>query len=100
MTPLNTFRRCLPVVKGLRPPAASSAIDAPCVKFANVERHEFPRIEVRFGQRIECLSGCVWITSDGDIKDVVISAGEQWIADLNARVMVTALEPARIAHVH
>jgi len=36
----------------------------------------------------------LWITSDGDPRDIVLSAGESHVADRDAPLLVFALEPA------
>ena len=99
MTFTNTLRRLIPTTLRLRPPSAAAIrVEATSAHVVSIGRHEFPRIDVAPGRVIECLSGCAWITIDHDPKDVVISAGEHWVADVSARIMVTALEPARIAY--
>ena len=45
---------------------------------------------------VECLEGCVWITLDEDIRDVIIEAGELFCADRNSRALVHALETSRV----
>ena len=48
------------------------------------------------GAVIECLEGCVWITLDGDARDVVIEAGQVFRADRNSRALIHALEASRV----
>ena len=51
-----------------------------------------------FGQRIEALSGCVWITIDNDARDIVLEAGEGFRIDRHGEVLITALnDDARVA---
>lgn len=50
------------------------------------------------GQRIEALSGCVWITIDNDARDIVLEAGEGFRIDRHGEVLITALDDdARVA---
>lgn len=44
------------------------------------------------GCRIDCVQGAVWVTHDGDPRDLFILAGEQHIADQRPRMLVQALE--------
>ena len=53
-------------------------------------------LEQPAGRCVECLEGCVWVTLDGDGRDVVISAGQCFWPDRNARALVHALEASRI----
>ena len=48
------------------------------------------------GLGIECSSGSVWVTLDHDPRDIVLSAGERYEADVHRRALVSALEPSSI----
>lgn len=43
-----------------------------------------------------CLEGTLWITHDGSGKDIVIEAGERYIASNSARMLVHALEYSQL----
>ena len=45
---------------------------------------------------VTCLQGALWITHDGDPKDIVLDAGEHYEADRPTRMLIHALENARI----
>ena len=51
----------------------------------------------RRGDRVECLDGSVWITQDGDPRDVVLDAGESFTLDRPGTALVYALADARVA---
>ena len=51
----------------------------------------------RNGDRVECLDGSVWITQDGDPRDVVLEAGEGFTLDRPGTALVYALADARVA---
>lgn len=53
-------------------------------------------IERPAGVELKCLCGNVWITHDGDPRDVVLSPGGSYRADRDSRMLVHALEPALI----
>jgi hypothetical protein len=48
------------------------------------------------GQRIEALGGRVWITMDGDLRDVVIDAGEGFTVDRSSDVLLSAMSDAQL----
>lgn len=48
------------------------------------------------GKRIECLEGCLWVTQDNDVRDLVLDAGQAVTIDREQRVLIQALEPARL----
>lgn len=54
------------------------------------------RIERPAGWVVACVAGSVWLTHDGDPRDIVLAAGERHVADRASRLLVQALEPAAI----
>jgi hypothetical protein len=45
---------------------------------------------------VDCLEGSLWITQDGDPRDVILSAGRSFRIDRTSRVMVFATSDARL----
>jgi hypothetical protein len=54
------------------------------------------RINASPWARIRCDSGMVWITQDGDPRDVVLAAGEQFTVDRPGAVVVLAIDGATL----
>ena len=52
------------------------------------------------GDRVDCLDGSVWITQDGDPRDIVLDAGESFTLDRPGTALVYALADARVAVQH
>jgi hypothetical protein len=48
------------------------------------------------GVTVECLKGSVWITIDGDSRDVILGAGESTILDREQRTLIMALGDAQV----
>jgi hypothetical protein len=49
------------------------------------------RVQRPLGQTVRCLQGSVWLTFDGDRRDVVLSAGAVHRCDRNSLLLVTAV---------
>ena len=48
------------------------------------------------GVEIGCETGSLWITQDSDLRDVVLAAGERFMPDRAAKVLVHALQPSMV----
>jgi Protein of unknown function (DUF2917) len=48
------------------------------------------------GATVTCGNGSLWITHDGDVRDVVISAGESHTCDRASRMLVFGLETSSV----
>ncbi len=47
------------------------------------------------GQRIEALSGTLWVTIDRDVRDIVVQPGQGFSIDRPGRTLISALDDAR-----
>ena len=48
------------------------------------------------GGRIECTEGAVWLTHDGDCRDVVLAAGQSHMVDRDSRLVIYALSSSAV----
>ena len=69
----------------LAPPRQSTTADI------SLSYGEFHAVKSFRGGRIECTDGTVWLTHDGDCKDVVLEAGQSHLADRDSRLVIYAL---------
>ena len=53
------------------------------------------RIEDGAGTLIECLSGVLWITQNGDHRDITLERGQRFWLDRDGLAIVYGLEQAR-----
>ena len=60
-----------------------------------LRKREIHRLHDGLGQRIEVLSGCVWITIDNDRRDIVLTAGEGFGVDRAGVTLISAMEDSR-----
>jgi len=49
------------------------------------------RLDSARGVRLRCVSGDVWITIDGDRRDILLSAGDSFVIDSQRHVIVCPL---------
>ena len=61
---------------------------------AYLMRRQTFNLQARKGQRIECRSGQLWITQDGDPNDVILAADQSFTLDRSGHALVSALEDA------
>lgn len=62
-----------------------------------MHRHAILAVPTPLGREIVCLDGSLWLTYDGDPRDIMLGAGQHHVADCAARLLVQALEPSRLA---
>ena len=48
------------------------------------------------GGSIECTQGCVWLTHDGDCRDILLEAGQSHLADRDSRLVIYAMGSASV----
>jgi hypothetical protein len=48
-----------------------------------------------YDHRVECLSGALWITQDGDSRDIILAPGDSFSFDRIGDALISALEDSR-----
>lgn len=56
-----------------------------------LEKGRIRRVPAALGRRVECLSGSLWITQDGDARDIVLAPGESFEFDHTGDALISAL---------
>lgn len=46
--------------------------------------------------RVTCLEGCLWLTYDGQPRDIILTAGQSHACDARGRLGIHALQPAQV----
>ena len=65
-----------------------------------IARDKILEIKQALGVTIECLDGSVWITQDGNMRDVILDVGQSFCVDRMQRTLIQALATARIRLIH
>ena len=60
-----------------------------------LRKGEIHRIQNGLGQRIEALSGCLWLTIDNDLRDIFVSPGEGFRVDRGGDTLLSAMADSR-----
>ena len=53
------------------------------------------RLPEGIGQRIESLSGSLWVTIDNDVRDILVNPGQGFSIDRDGAALISALDDAR-----
>ena len=56
----------------------------------NLDAHASLALRDAGGRTIRCVSGSVWLTMEGDIRDVVLAAGESFVVDRDGVTILAA----------
>ncbi len=65
-----------------------------------IAKDKILEIKQALGVTIECLEGSVWITLDGDMRDVILDVGQSFYVDRRQRTLIQALATARVRLIH
>jgi len=96
--PVLTAQPVVGWLRALRASAARSPQPASCQRRSvhAVGKGEFLKVTRPHGITIESLEGEVWVTVDNDPRDVMLQAGHSFHVDSRQRVLVQALDAARV----
>jgi len=61
-----------------------------------LERNKVVKLRGAIGYTVVCHSGSVWVTQDGDTRDVILRAGETFTFDRDGPALLQAFEPGAI----
>jgi uncharacterized protein (AIM24 family) len=59
-------------------------------------RHRYMEVVDGEGASMHCLAGTLWVTQDGDPRDVVLAPGESFTLDRNGVAIVYATDDAAL----
>jgi hypothetical protein len=62
-----------------------------------LEDGQYANVRGGAGWTVKALAGNVWITQDGDIRDVVLSAGESFVLDRHGPALLSPLNATKIS---
>jgi hypothetical protein len=74
-------------------PAMMALIDSDMV---TLEARSIHRIENGSGLQVTCLEGVLWLTLEGDNRDIALTAGRSFTIDRDGLTVVYALKPSTI----
>lgn len=68
----------------------------PAASVVSLSREQIHAVMSFQGGSIECTEGCVWLTHDGDCRDVLLEAGQSHVADRASRLVIYAMAPSAV----
>ena len=61
----------------------------------NLAKNKVRHLHAERGRRVEVVSGAIWITQDGDRRDIVLRGGEAFDFDRNGDALLSAFDDSR-----
>lgn len=62
-----------------------------------MKRRQILKVRGGVGHTVVCHSGSVWLTQDGDSRDIILGAGEAFTLDRSGPALVQAFERSAIS---
>lgn len=62
----------------------------------DLRKHQIMRLDRASGVALVCLRGGLWLTQHGDLRDVMLAAGERFTLDRDGVTLITALKPSSV----
>lgn len=84
-----------PVPRNKAAPAVEEK--APCGRTHHLQGAQHLRLDDAAGSTVRAIAGSVWITQDGDIRDIVLNAGDSFTLDRDGMALLSPLGEARFS---
>jgi len=62
----------------------------------DLRKHQIMRFDGASGVALVCLRGKLWLTQDGDLRDIVLAAGDRFRLDGEGLKLVSALQASSL----
>ena len=59
-----------------------------------LSRRDLVALPAVSGQVVRCQRGLLWLTRDGDLRDILLAAGQRWCVKGGGQLVISALEDA------
>jgi hypothetical protein len=61
----------------------------------SLDKGRIRHLHAEKGRRVECVTGSIWITQDGDLRDIVLAAGESFDFERRGEALLSAFADSR-----
>jgi len=90
-------KTCAPDARHIRDDVTPHTSPNAATDTVHLGRTQHLRLRNRAGWTVRALCGTAWITQDGDLRDIVLEAGDAFVLDRNGNALVSALDETRVS---
>lgn len=69
----------------------------PCGEAIALDMHQAAYLRCAAGWNVSALDGSVWITQEGDLRDVILLEGQSFVLDRDVKVLLWPLDKVRLS---
>ena len=90
-------KTCAPEARHIRDDVTPGTSPNATTDTVHLGRTQHLRLRNRAGWTVRALCGTAWITQDGDLRDIVLEAGDTFVLDRRGNALISALDETRVS---
>lgn len=93
----TVHKTCTPDARHIRDDVTPRTSPNAAGDTVHLGRTQHLRLRNRAGWTVRALCGTAWITQDGDLRDIVLEAGDAFVLDRGGNALISALDETRVS---